>query len=355
MTADVKSRLSQPFSAEEVRFKPQTVSGNRALAVAFVDARAIMDRLDAVLGPENWQDDYTRLDTGEVVCRLSLRLNGEWLTKVDVGGQSEQKDAGDRVKSAFSEALKRAAVKWGVGRYLYRLPMTWCDYDPQRKQFTRPPRLPAYALPGGGEAAPKPAPSPAESAARRDGYEGGACPHCHRRTLVRSGELLACDSCDWRGGASADPAPETSPPPAVAPPKAAKRPLPEWALDLTKALNENGVPVADLLERYQIRRLGELPPEHHRDALQWARSRVPDAATFDRWLGQRAASLQAQGKASPEELTEHVLACARRAGETRDPLAWPVDSLRLAIQSVNQFAAQCYAPPVAAPEPQPAN
>jgi hypothetical protein len=38
-----------------------------------------------------------------------------------------------------------AAVKFGVGRYLYRLLSQWVDYDPQRKQFKQTPRLPPAA------------------------------------------------------------------------------------------------------------------------------------------------------------------------------------------------------------------
>lgn len=148
--ADVKAltrALSAPFDAKEVRFKPAVVSGNRALALAYVDARAIQDRLDEVLGVEGWQDSYRCLPDGSVLCRLRLRLGTDWVTKVDVGGPSEQPDGGDRMKAAFSDALKRAAVKFGVGRYLYRLPAQWVDYDPQRRQFVRTPTLPAFALP----------------------------------------------------------------------------------------------------------------------------------------------------------------------------------------------------------------
>jgi hypothetical protein len=139
--------LADPFEPTEVKFKPAVVSGNRAMALAYVDARVIQDRLDEALGPMNWQDDYECLPDGSVVCRLRLRLGDEWITKVDVGGPSEQQDGGDRLKAAFSDALKRAAVKFGVGRYLYRLPAQWVDYDPQRKQFVRPPTVPAFALP----------------------------------------------------------------------------------------------------------------------------------------------------------------------------------------------------------------
>src|SRR5262249_52486253 len=102
--------LAAPFDPSEVKFKPQTVSGNRALAVPFVDARVIQDRLDDVLGTRNWQDSYECLPDGAVVCRLRIRMGEEWITKEDVGGQSEQPDEGDRRKAAFSDALKRAAV-----------------------------------------------------------------------------------------------------------------------------------------------------------------------------------------------------------------------------------------------------
>jgi hypothetical protein len=154
--------LAAPFEATEVRFKPAVVSGNRALALAYVDARVIQDRLDDVLGVTGWQDDYECLPDGAVVCRLRIRVGNEWLTKVDVGGPSEQPDEGDRRKAAFSDALKRAAVKFGVGRYLYRLPSQWVDYDPQRRQFVKSPVLPPHALPESRQpAAARPAAAPA--------------------------------------------------------------------------------------------------------------------------------------------------------------------------------------------------
>jgi hypothetical protein len=144
-TQDVARRLAAPFDAAAVRWKPMKVQGNRALAAAYIDSRAVQDRLDEVLGVDGWQDDYQCLPDGSVVCRLRCRVGGEWLVKVDVGSPSEQPDGGDRLKAAFSDALKRAAVKYGVGRYLYRLPSQWVDYDPQRKQFKQTPRLPPAA------------------------------------------------------------------------------------------------------------------------------------------------------------------------------------------------------------------
>src|SRR5690606_5926758 len=67
---------------------------------------------------------------------------------------SEQKDQGDRRKAAVSDALKRAAVKFGIGRYLYRLPQQWVDYDPRQRKIINPPPLPPWAIPAGTQQRP---------------------------------------------------------------------------------------------------------------------------------------------------------------------------------------------------------
>lgn len=201
-TQAVAEALAAPFDPGEVKFKAQAVSGNRALAVPFVDARVVQDRLDAVLGVMGWQDSYECLPDGAVVCRLRIRLGTEWITKEDVGGQSEQPDEGDRRKAAFSDALKRAAVKLGIGRYLYRQKPQWVDYDPQKRQFLKPPALPvtsptnhrAPATPATPR--PRPAPSPATNGKRKpaDGLELYRRLEDHERVLVREG---LCDEGEF--------------------------------------------------------------------------------------------------------------------------------------------------------------
>jgi Rad52/22 family double-strand break repair protein len=156
MTHELFLRLAAPFADDDVQFKPQAVKGNRALAIAYIDARAVMDRLDEVLGPANWQDEYHLLPDGAMLCKLSVRVDGEWIAKTDVGSPSDQPDGGDRTKAAVSDALKRAAVKLGIGRYLYNLPHQWADYDPVRRQFVSPPRLPEWATAKGKAAGPRP-------------------------------------------------------------------------------------------------------------------------------------------------------------------------------------------------------
>lgn len=183
----ITAALSDPFDPREIKFKPQMVKNNRALAIAYVDVRLVEDRLDEVLGVENWQDDYEILADGSVACRLRVFLGGQWVTKMDVGSPSEQPDQGDRLKAAFSDALKRAAVKFGIGRYLYRLPAQWVEYDAAKKQITNPPQLPAFALPRPA-AAPPAAPAPAAKA-KKDAAAAPAPPKVAEPEAPKSGHL----------------------------------------------------------------------------------------------------------------------------------------------------------------------
>ena len=112
---DLFAALAAPFDSQEVRIRTQ---GNRQLA--YITARTAMNRLDSVLGPENWWDEYVPGENS-VLCRMTVRLpDGSTLTKADAGGYAGMPDSGDDDKSGYSDAFKRAAVKFGVGRYLYR-------------------------------------------------------------------------------------------------------------------------------------------------------------------------------------------------------------------------------------------
>jgi len=112
---DLFAALAAPFDAQEVRVRSQ---GGRQLH--YITARTAMNRLDDLLGPENWWDDYTPGENS-VLCRLTIRLpDGTTITKADAGGYAGMADSGDDDKSGFSDAFKRAAAKFGVARYLYR-------------------------------------------------------------------------------------------------------------------------------------------------------------------------------------------------------------------------------------------
>ncbi len=113
---DLFAALAAPFENHEVKLR--TVPGGRQLH--YITARTAMNRLDSVLGPENWWDEYVPLPHS-VVCNLSIRLaDGTVVRKSDAGGYAGMADQGDDDKSGFSDAFKRAAAKFGVARYLYR-------------------------------------------------------------------------------------------------------------------------------------------------------------------------------------------------------------------------------------------
>lgn len=113
---DLFAALAAPFRDHEVKARSQ---GGRQLH--YVTARTVQNRLDEVLGPENWWPEFHPWNQNGVLCRLTIKLpDGSTLTKSDVGGYADMQDAGDGEKAGSSDALKRAAVHFGPGRYLYR-------------------------------------------------------------------------------------------------------------------------------------------------------------------------------------------------------------------------------------------
>lgn len=144
---DIQKQLAAPFPAHLVQWKPGAFSRDkkRALMMAHLDARAVMDRLDA-LCPEAWSFDWEPVHGTEVPTAKG-RLTILGVTRCDVGVG----DAGDsfnaKMKGAVSDALKRCAVHFGVGRYLYDLPRTWADWDADKRQPVQTPTLPEWAKP----------------------------------------------------------------------------------------------------------------------------------------------------------------------------------------------------------------
>lgn len=85
-----------------------------ASCVAYIDARDVMGLLDEVCGGENWQSDFKDV-AGQIYGGIGIKTNNEWVWKWDTGAESNI----EKEKGEASDAFKRAAVKWGVGRFLY--------------------------------------------------------------------------------------------------------------------------------------------------------------------------------------------------------------------------------------------
>jgi hypothetical protein len=130
LTRDILEQLRQPFPASRISFKVQTKPNEKgnSLVVAYIDARDVMERLDDVVGPD-WSDRYEKAGTAKgLVCYLTIC----GVTRADVGDDDNENEP---VKSAYSDAFKRAAVKFGVGRFLYDLPKMWAKARPMGKSF----------------------------------------------------------------------------------------------------------------------------------------------------------------------------------------------------------------------------
>ncbi len=124
--------LSAPFPPSAVSWRVGSTSQDKksALCLAYLDARDIMDRFDAVCGPAGWQCRYSHVGS-ITVCEIGVKVGDEWIWKADGAGQSDIEGE----KGALSDSIKRAAVRFGVGRYLYSLGNTWAEIEPAGRSF----------------------------------------------------------------------------------------------------------------------------------------------------------------------------------------------------------------------------
>jgi hypothetical protein len=122
--SELRAALAAPFPKEAIewRISHTDKAETKAMVLAYLTARAVMDRLDDVLGVDGWSSTLTRIEGG-FVCELGLLINGIWIKRSDVAQESDI----EGLKGAASGALKRAAVSFGIGRYLYDVPDTWVD------------------------------------------------------------------------------------------------------------------------------------------------------------------------------------------------------------------------------------
>jgi len=112
--------LKRPFKAAQLKWR----KGPGGKELVYITARDVMDRLDESVGIDGGTTHLHEVE-GRVTCELSIRFGERWITKTDGAG-----DTGiEGEKGAISDALKRSAVLWGIGRYLYH-PSAFHGRDP---------------------------------------------------------------------------------------------------------------------------------------------------------------------------------------------------------------------------------
>ena len=140
LTAGILTELSAPFPENEIGWKAQALypkdKPTTALAVPHITSRMVMNRLDEVVGPASWHTDFEFIP-GIKAAKIYLTVLG--ITKCDIGFIAGDDDAA--IKGSVSDGLKRAAVLFGIGRYLYETETQWVAWDNQRRQFAEKPQL----------------------------------------------------------------------------------------------------------------------------------------------------------------------------------------------------------------------
>ena len=145
-------RLKAPFAPDKISWRVGATNKDKTkgMALAYIDARDVMERLDEVCGPENWQDRY-EVHATTMICYLSIRIDDQWITKADGAGDTDV----EAEKGRISDAFKRAAVRWGIGRYLYDIPSPWVEVEPHGRSYvikqSEMPKLRAVLLNASGQ------------------------------------------------------------------------------------------------------------------------------------------------------------------------------------------------------------
>lgn len=117
----VFKKLTEPMPPEAIEWRVQTAGQKDgrvwAKVVPYGDARWLMQRLDEVFGPMNWWDEYSEWGSDGVLCRLTVKVDSQTVSKMDVAGNTQV----ESVKGGVTDAFKRACVKFNVGniRALY--------------------------------------------------------------------------------------------------------------------------------------------------------------------------------------------------------------------------------------------
>ena len=120
--------LAAPFPPNKVSWRVGSTNKDKTkgMALAYIDARDVMERLDEVVGPTNWQCRYPFPGC----CEIGIWCPDEWIWKANGAGETNI----EAKKGEYSDAFKRAGVLWSIGRYLYDLPSSWHPIN-QYKQF----------------------------------------------------------------------------------------------------------------------------------------------------------------------------------------------------------------------------
>lgn len=160
-----QEKLQEPFDPIDIEWRIGR-SGEKnnnlwATALAYVSNRAIQNRLDEVFGCMFWKNEFKEWHESSQICGISVYNDTlkSWITKWDGADNTNF----EGTKGGLSDSMKRAAVQWGIGRYLYNLDEMFVEVsetkvkdwnyaqikvkDDKKSIWWKTPELPKWAVP----------------------------------------------------------------------------------------------------------------------------------------------------------------------------------------------------------------
>lgn len=239
--SEIFNQLKAPIPADQLRWRVGTLNPEKTQgrALPYIDARVVQNRLDEVLGPQNWKNSYHEVVVGSrllaVRCTLSLCIDGQWISKEDAaylpGTHRDDASLEIAVKGVYSDSLKRAAVQWGLARYLYDFEAPMVDLiegklssTPDVDQVLRAQKTPAAQVERAEPAAPNDTPESGTVAEQSTASTATPAPAPAPAPVKQ--EQKADDA---EKPMASPPAPSPAPAPTANPPAPAQAPAPTKA------------------------------------------------------------------------------------------------------------------------------
>lgn len=147
----ILAQLKNPFPPKLLKYRVGVTNKDKTKGIPlfYITARDIFARLDQVVGFGNWKKEtHIVRDEGKTVyarTTIFILINNEWVGRDGIGTPSQSEPE----KGCESDSIKRAAIAWGIGRFLYYLPNNlWLPIN-EYHQFKEDPRksLPTWAYP----------------------------------------------------------------------------------------------------------------------------------------------------------------------------------------------------------------
>ena len=126
VSTTIFAALAAPLDPSRVSWRVGSTTGDESEALpSLTSTHGTYTTASISLSAPTSGNAATPMPSKKTVCEIGIKIGDEWVWKANGAGDSDI----EAEKGALSDALKRAAVVWGVGRYLYSLEAIWVELD----------------------------------------------------------------------------------------------------------------------------------------------------------------------------------------------------------------------------------